>query len=148
MTVPSKSKNAPTAGPDGPARTSATASASDTGDLRPERRVERLGGAYAREQIAHVRRGLLTARRQVRAAALEQAVILGQLQRGAKQLSRQRLRSVQASLQQHLPPDGLALIEESVGLDRVSGITGGQPLGDDELRVEEGAQHPVRHQES
>src|SRR2546430_14968240 len=110
MTVPSKSKNAPTAEPGGPARTSATASASDTGDLRPQRRIQELGGTDASDQITHVRRGLFTARCQLLAARLEEAVILGQLQGGAEQLTGQRFRSVQASLQQHLPTHGLAFI--------------------------------------
>ena len=51
-------------------------------------------------------------------------------------------------MQQHLPPYGLALIEKRLGLDLVTGITRGQPLGHDELSVQERAQDPVRHQES
>src|SRR6266536_397299 len=108
MTVPSKSKNAPTAGPAGPARTSATASASDT--------------------VAHVRRGLFPARCQLLAARLEEAVILGQLQGGGEQLTGQRFRSVQAPLQQHLPAHSLAFIQEGVALDGVTGIAPGQAL--------------------
>src|SRR5260370_18262249 len=104
MTVPSKSKNAPTAGPGGPAKTSATASASDTGHLHPKRGVQGLGGTNARHQIAHVGRRLLTARRQDLAARLQEIVILAHLLAGAKQLTRHRFRSVKASLQQHRPP--------------------------------------------
>src|SRR6266702_7896368 len=99
MTVPSKSKNAPIVGPDGPAWILSISSDSDTGDLRPVLRIQGFSCPCCRHQVADVGRPAVAPSMHVLTSRLEQIVVLGQLQGGAEQLSRQRLRPVQAALQ-------------------------------------------------
>ena len=164
MTVPSKSKNAPTAGPRGRASTSASSCSSVHAPSGRARFLVRAHGstptlsrraaassssmtATRRDDVAHLGRPLLPPAGQLLAARVDQVEVAGQLQRAGEQLPRQRLRPVQPALQQHLLADPAALGEE-LGLDhRRARVARREPLGHHQLRVDERAQHPVRHQQ-
>ena len=53
---------------------------------------------------------------------------------------------MQATLEQHLLADPVALVEQGALLDRPAGADGREPVGDHQLGVEERAQHAVGHQ--
>ena len=76
----------------------------------------------------------------------QQPEVVLQVDRGGEQLARDRLGTVQASLEQHLLADAVALVEQRRPVDGHGRIGGRQPVGHHELGVEEGAQHPVGHQ--
>src|SRR6185437_3356885 len=119
ISVPSKSRNAPTCGPSGPASTSASSCSSDhswlgfdTDRLLPGRCIDLVDHDQPAHQVAQPRGKGPPAGGQLLAARADQVLVRGELQRVGEQLPRQRLRPVQPPLQQHLPPDAAALAQE------------------------------------
>src|SRR5262245_49054494 len=151
MSVPSKSKNAATSGPSGPAYTSASRSDNNTGDLRSVGRVEGLDDLRAVDEAVDVREvltppGEYVARVGSLAGWVEQPEVLLQVDGRREQLPGDRLGAVQPSLQQHRLAHAGALVEQRRPVDRLPRVGRRQAVGDDQLGVQEGPQHPVRHQ--
>jgi hypothetical protein len=143
--------------PFGPAATAAISSCSDQGPVAGLRGfdTDRLPSACGIDLVNHDQPCHVVmqapgerppALGQAVAAGAEQVQVRGELHRAGEQFPRQRLRPVQPPLQQHLPPDAAAFVEELPLRERLVRGTRGEPFGDHELRVEEGPQHPVRHQ--
>ena len=102
MTVPSKSKNAPTRGPRGPASTSASSCSSVHSPARavvagscrrsrlhshalpPRRGVQLVDDGHPADDVAHLGGPLLPAAGQLLAARVDQVEVAGQLQRAAR----------------------------------------------------------------
>src|SRR6185503_17579723 len=106
MRVPSKSKNAATCGPSGPAYTCARRSDSNTRDLRSVGCVQRLDELGAIDQAGDELEMLGTSTLQaLRRLALrwgEQDGVVLEVDRRGEQLTGDRLEAVQAALEKHL----------------------------------------------